>query len=128
MSAPIRAAALFAIVPACGGGRPPPPEPPSNRTPAATQTDVPPDAGAPLRGTARLIATLNTLADRMCACGNRACAEAVDAEVKRVFEDMALRAPEWRDTEPNQEQIAQVTAASTHLSECRNQKLGAGAP
>jgi hypothetical protein len=124
MLAAMKAAVLSIALAACGAGQPAAP-PVSNRT-AAVPADAAVDVA--LMGGAAAIAKLQQLADDMCKCPDRDCAEQVVDEMSRWAQDLASH-----DAAPkvNMAQDEQARAATDRMSKCMIQvyqrRSGSGA-
>ena len=127
MLAAMKAAVWLLALAACGAGQPAAP-PVSNRAAAAVPADAAVDVA--LTGGAAAIAKLQQLADDMCKCPDRDCAEQVVDEMSRWAQELASN-----DAAPkvNVAQDEQARAATDRLSKCmvqvyqRRSRTGSGA-
>lgn len=132
------AAALLAA--GCYRSSPPPaspppasPEParPAFQEPAATYAHARshPTRPAPERGLiAEAIAKLGELADDMCACSDRTCADAVSQEMTRWSSEMQMKMKGGDEKlEPTEEETQEAMKVGERLSKCMMTAMGHGA-
>lgn len=124
------AAALLAT----GCYRSAPPAPPSE--PARPLVQEPTPSGTarsrrpatPVRtAMADAIAKLGELADEMCACTDKACADAVTAEITRWSTEMAGAYRDEAD-KPSEDEVKEAMVVSERLSKCMMASMSLGTP
>lgn len=103
----MRAAWLVIVLVACGGGRSEPVKPIANevpRPPADAAIDAAPT------GIAAVFAKMTSFTDRMCACKDKACADAISDEMSKWGAEMAKDADKnVKVTEDDAKRMAEIT-------------------
>jgi hypothetical protein len=108
----MKAAALSIALVACGAGQPASPPPLSNHA-SGPVVDAAVDAPT---GAAATLAKLGQLADAMCRCPDRDCADQVIDEMTRWAEELASAGE--ATPKVSSEQGAQAKAAADRISKC----------
>ncbi|MBA3452538.1 MAG: hypothetical protein H0T42_05505 [Deltaproteobacteria bacterium] len=97
-------------------------EAPVASPPAATATPATPPTPARLPDreiAAGMIAAMTALSDRMCACVDKTCADAVAADVANFPHDMTKKYGDRPDVEPTPDETAKLDALGQRYGECQ---------
>jgi len=135
---------LLVVLLACGGGnkpapRSPPPvtktDPPA--TPPATPVPTPPPAQQDFNACTDvpcLVAAMDAFSQKMCACKDQSCADAVNGELTTWATKLSEK-PELNNTKPTDDETKQITdvmqryqTCMTKIMSAKDTGLGAGAP
>jgi hypothetical protein len=114
-------AMIVAVVAACGGGGSKPAESP--REPAAVSNTEPTPAPAPQTPIQEAMAKMREFSDKMCACKDSPCAQAVSDEMTKWAQEMANQTEPVKMTEEDQKAATEIGA---RMGECMQKAMSAG--